>query len=180
MKQFAAVLIAIFALACGQQSVTAPSAVTDLPVAGASGGSGIVTSAGFDQFGYNYGARLFVGPEDGADRNLDGTYWGNATYANDHLVMKWSKAWDNARFHGSPWTCDAWLDNEYNGRVPGGSGETAHYKIVWVGVALQNSPCWREGGTAIWGQFEVIMAQGTSGGAHFWETHATPAGYGGN
>lgn len=29
--------------------------------------------------------------------------WGDPTYANDHLVMKWSKAWDDARFHGEPW-----------------------------------------------------------------------------
>lgn len=31
---------------------------------------------GFDQFGYNYHARIFVGRADGVDRNLDGTFWG--------------------------------------------------------------------------------------------------------
>lgn len=51
---------------------------------------------GFDQFGYNYNARLFVGPADGVDRNLDGAVWGDPYYATDHLVMKWSKAWDDA------------------------------------------------------------------------------------
>ena len=84
---------------------------------------------GFDQFGYNYQARLFVGPADGVDRNLDGTVWGDPTYANDHLVMKWSSAWDAARFDGAAWTCDAWEDNEWNGMVPGSSGETWHYRL---------------------------------------------------
>jgi hypothetical protein len=63
-------------------------------------------------------ARVFVGKADGVDRALDGTVWGDSTYANDHLVMKWSKAWDDARFYGAPWTPDAWLDNEWNGAVP--------------------------------------------------------------
>jgi len=47
---------------------------------------------GFDKFGYNYPARIFVGAADGVDRVLDGAFLGDPTYANDHLVMKWSKA----------------------------------------------------------------------------------------
>ncbi|MGB9673968.1 MAG: hypothetical protein ACPL3P_07500, partial [Anaerolineales bacterium] len=105
---------------------------------------------GFDEFGYNYTARIFVGQADGVDRVLDGQMWGDPTYASDHLVMKWSKAWADARFNGAPWTCDAWEDNEWNGAVPGGSGEVWHYKIVWVGTGLKNSPCWREGGYPVW------------------------------
>src|SRR3989344_1625247 len=58
--------------------------------------------AGFDQFGYNYTARLFSGKADGTDRNLDGAVWGDPAYANDHLKMTWSKAWDDARFNGGP------------------------------------------------------------------------------
>jgi hypothetical protein len=138
---------------------------------------------GFDQFGYNYKARIFVGSADGVDRNLDGTVWGDPTYANDHLVMKWSKAWDDARFHGAPWTPDAWLDNEWNGMFPGGSNSVWHYKIIWVGPELENSPYWRPGGYAIWGQFEVIMDQGIDpniGPGHIWFAHALPTGYGGN
>jgi len=133
----------------------------------------------FDEFGYNYGARVFVGKADGVDRVLDGTVWGDPTYANDWLVMKWSKAWDDARFHGAAWGPDAWENNEWNGNVPGGSGEVWHYKIIWVGSELENSVYWREGGYAIWGQFEVIMDQGTSGGEHMWYTLATPNGFGG-
>ena len=135
---------------------------------------------GFAQFGYNYQARLFNGPADGVDRSLDGTVWGDPTYANDHLVMKWSKAWDAARFDGAAWTCDAWTDNEWNGMFPDGSGETWHYKIVWVGPELESSDCWREGGYAIWGEFEVILSHGTAGGENIWDVLVQPAGYGGH
>lgn len=141
---------------------------------------GSAAKGGFDQYGYNYQARIFVGPADGVDRDLDGTVWGDPTYANDHLVMKWSKAWDDARFHGAPWTPDAWVDNEWNGMGPDGSNTTEHVKIIWVGQALESSPYWRVGGDPIWGEFEVIMDQGISGGGHEWWTHAVPTGYGGN
>ena len=133
---------------------------------------------GFDEFGYNYGARLFSGPADGVDRTLDGAYWGDTAYAADRLVMKWSRAWDAAKFEGAAWGPDAWCSNHWNGRVPGGSGETWHYKIVWVGPDLEDSAYWRPGGYPIWGQFEVIFSHGTTPDGHFWETHATPAGLG--
>jgi hypothetical protein len=134
---------------------------------------------GFDEFGYNYQARVFVGKADGVDRVLDGKVWGDPTYANDWLVMKWSKAWDDARFHGADWTPDAWCTNEWNGAVSGGSGEVWHYKIIWVGPELEDSPYWREGGYPIWGQFEVIMDQGTViGEGHYWYALATPNGLG--
>lgn len=140
----------------------------------------VQAGGGFDQFGYNYQARIFNGPADGVDRVLDGCVWGDPTYANDHLVMRWSKAWDDARFHGAPWTADAWENNEWNG-MAGGSGAVWHYKIVWVGPELENSPNWREGGYPVWGQFEVLMDQGKDpsiGPGHIWLAHANPAGYG--
>jgi len=141
----------------------------------------IAAGGGFDEFGYNYKARNFVGRADGVDRSLDGTVWGDPAYAEDHLVMKWSKAWDDARFNGAAWSPDAWEDNEWNGNARGGSGETAHYKIIWVGPELEDSAYWRPGGYPIWGQFEVIMDHGTfPGEGHVWFAHATPTGYGGN
>ena len=134
-------------------------------------------AGGFDQYGYNYGARVFVGPADGVDRHLDGTVWGDLTYANDHLVMKWSKAWDDARFGTAPWTTDAWLNNEWNGNVPGGSGWTEIVKIVWVGDC--SGPNFRPGGYCVWGAFEAIMDQGVDPThSHVWYAHATPTGYG--
>ena len=61
----------------------------------------IATAAGgFDQFGYNHTARVFSGPADGVDRVLDGKVWGDTTYANDHLVMKWNAAWDACNDNG--------------------------------------------------------------------------------
>lgn len=138
-----------------------------------------ITAGGYDEYGYNYNAMIFVGAADGVDRNQDGTVWGDPTYANDILVMKWSKGWDDARFHGGVWGPDAWCNNEWNGMCPDGSGEVWLYKIIWVGPDLENSQYWREGGYPIWGQFEVIMSHGTYMGEHIWETLANPNGYGG-
>ena len=131
---------------------------------------------GFDEFGYNYTARIFVGSADGVDRNLDGTVWGDSTYANDQLVMKWSKAWDEARFQGAPWTSAAWCTNEWNGQAPGGSGEIWHYKTQWIGPCGPDGTPLPDGGYCIWGQFEVIMSHGTVANEHFWDAHATPTG----
>lgn len=139
---------------------------------------------GFDAFGYNYNAGNFVGTGSewcqgklGWTETVCDAYM--APYQNDHLKMKWSKAWDDARFHGGDWTCDAWVDNQWNGAIPGGSGEVWHYRIVWVGEELEASDCWRPGGSPIWGSFEILMDHGTAGGDHEWWTHANPAGYGG-
>ena len=152
-------------------------AVTPLAAKGPAGKGNV----GFDEYGYNYQARVFVGTADGVDRNLDGTVWGDPVYGNDHLVMKWSKAWDDARFHGSEWAPDAWCTNEWNGMFAGGSQEVWHYKIIWVGPELEDSAYWREGGYPIWGQFEVIMSQGLMDGEHVWEMPVvTPNGLGGS
>ncbi len=93
--------------------------------------------------------------------------------------MKWNSEWDRGNEEG--WSnppYDAWENNEWNGQVDGGSGEVWHYKIKWVGTELENSDRWEDGGYAIWGQFEVIMSQGTADG-HFWDCHAIATGYGG-
>ncbi|MCK6459477.1 MAG: hypothetical protein L6Q95_06240 [Planctomycetes bacterium] len=136
---------------------------------------------GFDEFGYNDTARIFVGAADGVDRNLDGMVWGDPTYANDHLKMNWNEEWDRGNDEG--WSnppYDAWTDNNWNGKGKDGSGEVWQYRIIWVGSDLESSDRWHEGGYAIWGQFEVIFSHGTSANEHFWDAHATPAGYGGS
>ena len=174
-KRFVAVLaVAALFYGCSTDSPTgSKQAGFDQPVR-----SVAKPAAGFDDFGYNYVAGIFSGPADGVDKKLDGNVWGDSFYAKDHLVMKWSKGWTDARFNGAPWGPDAWENNEWNGNVPGGSGEVWHYKIVWVGPQLENSPYWRQGGYPVWGQFEVILSQGRINGEHIWETHANPAGYG--
>lgn len=138
-----------------------------------------LSSNGFNEYGYNYNARIFSGKADGVDRKLDGTVWGDATYANDHLVMKWNKAWSDCNSHGynDPAYCaGAWDTNEWNGMVPGGSGETEHVKIIWVGSGANQSQYWVAGGLSIWGNYEVIMDQGMAGGTHHVYTFATPNG----
>jgi len=139
-------------------------------------------AGGFDQFGYNYGARIFVGLADGVDRILDGKVWGDPTYANDHLVMKWNAQWDNCNTAGddSVGAClGAWTTNEWNGRAPDGSDSTDHYKMIWVGAGGVSSTYWVAGGYSVWGSYEVIMDQGLdSSNAHSWWAFATPNGLG--
>ena len=90
---------------------------------------------GFDQYGYNYTARLFngTGSSWSLAKGLPANYLG--IYAPDKLVMKWNAEWDrgNAENWANP-PYAAWEDNEWNGLgKTGGSGEVWHYKIVWVG-----------------------------------------------
>lgn len=116
-------------------------------------------AGGFNQYGYNYSARIFSGPADGVDKVLNGKVWGDPTYANDHLVMKWNAAWDSCNAHGynDPAYCaGAWDTNEWNGNTPGGSGWSEHIKIIWVGSAGENSSYWVDGGYSVWGNYEVI------------------------
>lgn len=138
---------------------------------------------GFDEFGYNNTARIFNGSADGVDRLLDDQVWGDPTYANDHLVMKWNATWDNCNDDGnnSVDAClGAWTSNEYNGAIPNGSGEVWHYKIIWVGSLGTLSPYWINGGYVVWGNYEVIMDHGTTDGEHVWYAHGIPTGYGTN
>ena len=134
---------------------------------------------GFNACGYNYGARVFSGLADGVDNNLDGTVYGDPTYANDHLIMKWNAAWDacNANTYNDPAYClGAWDTNEWNGMLPNGSSVTEHVKIIWVGSAAGSSQYWVPGGLSIWGNYEVLMDQGMQNGTHYVTTFATPNG----
>lgn len=92
-------------------------------------------------------------------------------YLNDKLVMKWNEEWNRGNAEGwanGPY--DAWLDNEWNGNCKGCSGEVWHYKIKWVPADDWLYP--------IWGNFAVIMSQGTDSTGHVWQTHEIPTGYG--
>ena len=138
---------------------------------------------GFDEWGYNRVARVFSGTGwtwcmgKVGDEAWCEAYLG--PYANDKLVMKWNAEWDRGNAEGwanGPY--DAWLNNQWNGMMPGGSGETWHYKYVWVGSCGADYTPLENGGYCIWGQFEVILSHGTMEGQHFWDTHAMPAGYG--
>ena len=139
------------------------------------------SSPGFNQCGYNWDARVFSGPADGVDDTLDGTIYGDPTYANDYLVMKWNAAWDacNANGWDDPTYCaGAWLTNEWNGMVPGGSGTTEHVKVIWVGSAGEASSYWVPGGYSIWGNYEAISDQGMTDHQHYVAAAAIPQGLG--
>lgn len=134
---------------------------------------------GFDELGYNRTARIFNGPADGVDGVLDGKANGYELYANDHLVMKWNAEWDRGNAEG--WSnppYNAWINNEWNGQVPGGSGETWHYNIVWYGPCGATGTPLPEGGYCLWGQFQMLLSHGTVDNGHIWDVLATPAGYG--
>lgn len=141
----------------------------------------IATAAnGFDEFGYNRQARIFVGPASGwcLERGDPANCLG--VYSSAHLTMKWNAEWDRGNEEGwakPPYA--AWLNNEWNGNVPGGSGWSEVFKTVWdQGCADSGVPS-RSGSWCIWGQFAVLMDQGTTpDNIHEWWTHANPAGYG--
>ena len=141
-----------------------------------------VAAGGFDQNGYNYGARIFSGPADGVDKMLDGKVWGDSAYANDHLVMKWNSAWDTCNSHGSNdaiYCAGAWDTNQWNGMSPNGSQWIEHIKIIWVGSAAENSEYWVQGGLSIWRNYEIILDRGMAPGhERFVATFAKPNGLG--
>ncbi len=138
---------------------------------------------GFDEWGYNRTARIFSGTgwswcmEKYRDTTWCEAYLG--PYKYDKLVMKWNAEWDRGNSEG--WSnppYDAWLNNQWNGKVPGGSDEIWHYKFVWVGPCGADGTPLENGGYCIWGQFAVIMSQGTFENQHFWDAHGIPTGYG--
>lgn len=148
--------------------------------------TGLTGDTGFDAYGYNYNARLFSGPATGWCLKKYGYENCLGIYSNDHLVMKWSQAWADAKFgpdgvaeNGDelPWTTEAWVSNQWNGMVPGGSGEAEHVKIVWVGPCGAEFQQLPDGGYCIWGQFEAIFDHYVGQNNNWWAKVA-PAGYG--
>ena len=158
--------------------VLALTMATTNPVAAGGGG-------GFDQYGYNLTARIFNGTlsqwcaKKGITDPTTCGYYGFGS-VNDQLIMKWNADWDrgNAENWSKP-PYNAWVDNEWNGKVTNGSGYVWHYKIVWVGDYSANPKLIPAGAYGIWGQFAVIMDQGTSPtGSHTSFALGNPAGYG--
>lgn len=182
----AALAVAVFAVACSNNT-TAPMSQNRspaTPVFAANVGTctlanGNIVSTGFDPLGYNRCAGLFNGLADGVDGATDGLLWGSPAYALDRVVMKWNSAWDVCNFDRTPANCaGAWTSNQWNGKVQGGSGEMWTYKIVWVGSCGADGTVLPDGGYCIWGEYEVILSQGTVANQHMWDVLAKPAGYG--
>lgn len=126
---------------------------------------------GFNEYGYNYTARIFNGTGLSWCNEIGITDVGSCNselggpFSYDKLVMKWNAQWDNCNNKGytDPTYClGAWLDNEWNGNVTGGSGAIWHYKIIWVGPSGESSQYWVPGGELVWGNYEIVMDQGTN------------------
>lgn len=151
--------------------------------------------------GYNFESRIFVGTGmQYCQQRISSTIEKNACEAaidedaDDHLVMKWSEAWhmaifgpDNIRGGNDTlsWSAavdqygSAWVNNQWNGMFPDGSGENYRSKIVWTGVSCgSNYDPLPNGGQCIWGQFNIIHKQGMDSSGHHWDAHVIPSGYG--
>ncbi|MBI4099618.1 hypothetical protein HY440_01280 [Candidatus Microgenomates bacterium] len=142
-------------------------------------------AGGFDANGYNNTARLFNGTllQWCTARSIDPSSCPGYGFGSnsDRIVMKWNAEWDRGK--GEDWASppyNAWTNNEWNGKVDGGSGFVWHYKIAWYapdcGPDLSPLP---NGGYCIWGQFAVIMDQGVDPtSTHTMFALGSPAGYG--
>lgn len=155
-------IVTMIVLASGTASAAPPCATIQGGTITDSVGNPV--SVGFDEFGYNYQAHLFVGTYDSSDRTLDGTYWGSTgDYVDDGLIMKWSDDWlanrdcdGNGKLDrgsAAPYgTSQGWLTNQNEGDYDsdGNGTQDAHYtyfaKIVWVGP-----------GGSLWGQYEIVQ-----------------------
>lgn len=121
-------------------------------------------STGYDDFGYNYQSHMFNGTYDGADRVMDGAYWGQTgDFVDDKLIMKWSDEWlSNLDCNGDGkldrglvkgvvgGTSKGWLTNQIEGDYTDSEGVNRNYtyfaKIVWTGP-----------GSPLWGQYTTVQ-----------------------
>lgn len=142
--------------------------------------NGNVVATGFDANGYNRCAGIFNGTMAGycADRGQGPTC--AATTGDTKLVMKWNAGWDLGNFeHWSNPPYDATIDNEFNGAYTDGTPFSEHFKAHWdLGCKESGGLASFGGGSCVWGQFEILMDQGTEDGAHIWWEKMSPAGFG--
>lgn len=106
-----------------------------------------MAKGGFDEYGYNYNARIFNGLAEnwfrqqiGVPAWQEGDPYEYGAWGPAHLVMKWDKLWDNARFgpddikgsgDESKWASGAWCTNHWRWTDPD-TGEVWvwYYRIV--------------------------------------------------
>ena len=156
----------IFGVAIAATPVDATQACKTIADGTITDSAGNVITSGFDQYGYNYQAHLFVGTYDSSDRNLDKTYWGSTgDFVDDQLIMKWSDAWlanvdcnndgklDRGLVDGAVGgTSRGWLINQVNGDYDSDNNgsQDAHFtsfdKIVWTGP-----------GSPLWGEYTIVL-----------------------
>ena len=189
-------LVAVLALV-----VVTPSAISDPPLQAAECAkikdgtitaiNGDTLTLGYDQFGYNYQARLFNGTYDSSDRVLDGKYQGVAAdYADDSLIMKWSEDWlsnqdcndDGKLDRGDSGTSMGWLTNHIEGDYLDALGDSHHYTYEVKIVFDNGAACAAAQSTCEWGLYNIIQEvyNDPDGGYHGVDRSslANPAGLG--
>jgi len=137
---------------------------------------GSVISTGFDDWGYNYQARLFNGKY--CDAYRDAAWCQD--YKDDNLSMKWNDAWlsnqdcdgdgslDRHYGYDSYLGSGAWVTNHQSGEYTGDNEETCKWnyfvKIVAVPTDAQlgDDDVWysaagEEIGPEIWNQFAITQ-----------------------
>ena len=136
---------------------------------------GEVIVTGYDQWGYNYQARIFNGGYCDAYRNAD---WCQP-YVNDELIMKWNDAWlsnqdcdgdgllDRHYGFDSYIGSGAWLTNHQKGVYEGADGQTCKWEYFVKIVAVSTDDVLTDGiwytadgteiGPEIWGEFAIIQ-----------------------
>lgn len=116
---------------------------------------------GYDQWGYNYQARMFNGLYENFTRPTP-----PVTESTTNLIMKWSDDWLSNQDctgdgkldrDGDTGISKGWLTNHFEGDYLGDDGEYHHYtyfvKIVYVGPAPPADP-WA--GKRIWDLYAII------------------------
>jgi len=142
--------------------------------------TGETLTTGYDEFGYNYQARMFNGQYCDYDRVLGGDY------CDVKLVMKWNDAWmsnkscDGDKFLDRHYGYDsyigsgAWCTNHQSGLTEDGKKWTYFVKIVAAPAdATKTDGVWYtadgvEIGPVIWGAFAIIqqVSNDPSSGEH--------------
>ncbi len=123
-----------------------------------------VVKTGYDQWGYNYQARMFNGLYDNFSRPPVPVAEGDV-----NLIMKWSDDWlsnqdcnnDNRLDRGGAAGATAsvskgWLTNHEEGDYLGADGEYHHYTYFVKIVYDAGAACVAENESCIWGLYTII------------------------
>ncbi len=178
-------IVSFLLAACDGGNPITPSAPNEVPAALSVSNTctlanGNTAERGFDEYGYNRCAHIFNGTFEGwcAAKGQVPDCAGVAGSTN--LIMKWNEEWDRGNATG--WTAGPYaanLDNETRGTYLDGTPFSEHFMTRWdAGCVASGGTESSNGGQCIWGQFEILMDQGTEAGEHLWWAKLTPAGYG--
>lgn len=137
--------------------------------------NGTVIETGFDEWGYNYQAKLFKGKY--CDAYRDAAWCQD--YKEDNLLMKWNDAWlsnqdcdgdgllDRHYGFASYLGSGAWLTNQMSGEYEGEDGSTCKWNYFTKIVAVPTNAVVQDGvwlttdgieiGPVIWGEFAVVQ-----------------------